>query len=113
MYTEDAYVTEDTYEFETGRMVNVRVKVSDYGIVEEKQRAALPGQRPQTHPQQQQQQQAQDDIIIREDGAVFVVAKNRRTPVTVPKVVALAAAKVGVARTRNPNGKTRSAVKKP
>ena len=89
-------ITEDTYEAEMGRMVTVRVKVSDY-VLEEERHSALPGQ----------PQQPQDDITLLEDGAVCVIANNRKTPVKVPKAVARAAARVGgVARDHAPNRST-------
>jgi hypothetical protein len=64
MFTEAIYETEDTYVFEPGRMVTVRVIVNDYT---EEQPIALPGQ----------QQQFPDEITLQEGDMLCMVAKGK------------------------------------
>ena len=92
MYTEEVH--EDVYVFERPKMVTVRVQVSDF-VPEEEQPISPSGQLPQ--------QQFQDEISLQEGGMLCVLAKGKalgKTPgrtvnVTVPRVVAQAAARVG------------------
>ena len=87
MYTEETH--EDVYVFERPKMVSVRVQVSDF-VPEEEQPIAPP----------EPQHQFQDDIALQEGDMLCVVAKGKapgKAPVrtvTVPKSVAIAAARV-------------------
>ena len=74
--------TEDIFESEMGRMVTVRVKMTDYSS-EENRHASLRGPQPQ-------------------DGKMCVIAGNRTATIKVPKAVAEAAARVA----RDPNRST-------
>ena len=73
MFTDNIHVVEDTYRFDTGQKVTVRVTIGDYSIDE--QSTQLQGQK--SH-----------------NGRFSVIAKLGKTPVRVPKAVARAAAMV-------------------
>lgn len=80
--------SEDAYDFERSRLVTVRVKVCDHALAEEQHTSLL-----------EPQPQAPDKKALQEDGTVYVVAKSHKTRnkavvVTVPRAVALAAARV-------------------
>ena len=73
MFTDDIHVVEDTYRFDTGQKVTVRVTVGDYSIDE--QRTQLKGQK--SH-----------------NGRFSVIAIPGKAPFKVSKAVARAAAMV-------------------